>query len=412
MSIINELTNHVDTIREPLSKDSLVTPDRVLQILDTRAKYQTGVATGGFNLSYLRETPEVIFYRGTDRLEASEADPKTTAIIVPWTNMMAPIQFSGTDLEETLGIRSAQMLREDYSIRDMGEQRYVFTDFIMSRAAGTAASIQTARVQALWGGTAKIQQVDADRLPTTLPEIFDPDTGLYGEPKDALGRFEDGHPWSGTDKFGLSEDFKMVPRVWNVREADGTAGTTTNGKLDREDDNSFQSFYDACAQYSAVVPGTKIGICNNATFTQLALRYSETGNAYKFPTIVGTDQWRLQVRSVLIEDIYFIYDPYMPKDDEIWVLHIGDQNAGNGTVFPFYWDPSATIPELLRREQEMALRDIPDGMVWGMRRDIPFYIDDFERFAGRADAIGAWERLKWMLVAREPWCNMVLRGLT
>lgn len=287
MSIINQLTNHVDTIREPLSKDSLVTPDRVLQILDTRAKYQTGVATGGFNLSYLRDTPDVLFYRGTDPLEASEADPQTTAIIVPWNNMMAPIQFSGTDLEETLGVRTSQMLSENYNIREMGDQVYVFTDFIMSRASGTAVSIQTARVQSLWGGTAKIQQVDQDRMPTTLPEIFDENTGLYGEPKDALGKFEAGHPWAGDNKFGLSEDFKMVPRVWNVRESDGTAGTTTNGKLDREDDNSFQSFYDACAQYSAVVPGTKIGICSNSVFTQLALRYSETGNAYKFPTLVG-----------------------------------------------------------------------------------------------------------------------------
>ena len=111
------------------------------------------------------------------------------------------------------------------------------------------------------------------------------------------------------------------------------------------------------------------------------------------------------MRSVLIEDTYFISDPYMTDDNAIYVLHIGESDA-SGTVFPFYWDPNSSISELMRREQDMALRDIPDGLTFGSRRDIPFYMDKFERFAGRADAVGAWERLKWMLVCTEPWCQL------
>ena len=411
MSIINQLSNHVRTIQAPLSKMSLRTSDRVLQILDTRAKYQTGIATPGYSLDYLRETPEVVFYRGTDRLEAQEADPQITRIVVPWTNMMAPLQFSGTDLEETVGLRSDQMTDDNYSLSEVNNDSvYMFSNFIMTRAAGTASAVQQARVSALWGQDAKIAAVDADRLPTTLPEIFDPSTGLYGEPVDALGEFEEGHIWAGENKFGKSKPTKMTPRVWDVTYPEGRSGTgtqATDGTLGDRNDR-FNSLYDCLAQYSQIVPGMKLAVCNNKVFRELGLRYAQLGTSgespYMYPTVTG-DRWSLRVRSVQIEDTYFIADPYMTDDSAIYVLHLGE-GEGGGTIFPFYWDPNSSIPELMRREQEQALREIPDGLTFGTRRDIPFYLDKFERFAGRADAVGAWERLKWMVVCTEPWCQL------
>lgn len=422
MSILNQLSNHVGTIQAPLSKLALRTPDRVLQILDTRAKYEAGVATAGYDLSYLRDTPEAMFYRGSDRVEAQEADPQVDRIIVPWTNMMAPLQFSGTDLEETVGMRSDRMTDDDYSLAEMNnDSRYMFINFVMTRAAGTASGIQQARVDAQWGNDTKIQLADGSRMPITIPQICDPNTGLYGEPVDALGEFEPGHPWAATDEttkatnFGRSRSYKMTPRHWNIQEDDGTAGTSNDGNTRGERNNRFNSLYNCISEYSQIVPGTKIAICNNRVFTQLALRYAQVGEGgeapYKYPTLVGNDQWRMQVRSVLMEDVYFISDPYMTSETEIYVLHIGDQGAGNGTVFPYYWVPDVDIPELLRRETEMALRDIPDGMVWGGRRDVPFYLDKFRVFDGRADMVGAWQRLKYSIVATEPWCNMLIDGL-
>lgn len=425
MSILNQLSNHVRTIQAPLSKMSLRTSDRVLQILDTRAKYQTGVATPGYSLDYLRETPEVVFYRGTDRLEAQEADPQITRIVVPWVNMMAPLQFSGTDLEETVGLRSDQMTDDNYSLAEVNNDSvYMFSNFIMTRAAGTASAVQQARVSALWGQDAKIASVDSDRLPTTLPEIFDPSTGLYDEPVDALGEFEEGHVWAATDKttkatrFGESLAYKMTPRVWDVTRDNGvgtavagrTQGTALLGNDAAGRDARFQSLFAALSRYSQIVPGRKLAICSYRRFEELGLRWSKQGSGgqqpYMYPTVTGAT-WSLQVRSVQIEDTFFISDPYMMEDDAIYVLHLGEGDSG-GTVFPFYWDPTSSIPELMRREQEMALREIPDGLTFGTRRDIPFYMDKFERFAGRADAVGAWERLKWMLVCTEPWCQLRL----
>ena len=421
MSIVNDLNNHVGEIRTGLRKDSLKTPDRLLQILDSHAKYQTGAATEGYSFSHLRRTPKVTFYRGADRYEAAEADPTTTRLIVPWANVMCPIEFLGTDLEETVGMTADDMTDDGYSLAGMREdQQEVFMDFVKGRVTATAAAMQNGRVNVLWGNDANIQYVSADRLPTSIPEIFDPETGLYGEDKDALGTFEKGHPWADNYAFGRSENFLMTPRVWDLAKDDGGSADAAAGTamgttaVDISLDENFESLYHCISQYSQIVPGTKVAICDNAVFTKLALRYAkaEGSMANKFPTLVGTDRWQLTVRSVLIEDTYFISEPYKTaSDNSIFVIHVGDRGANEGTLFPFYWEKEMSISELMRSEQEMMLRDIPDGLTWGPRRDVPFYMDKFTRFAGNADAVGSHERLKWMLVCTEPWCQLLINNV-
>ena len=427
MSIINDLSNHADTIRQGLSTLSLRTPDRVQQILDTRARYKTGVAGTGFSLTYLQDTPNVMFYRGADRLEAQEADPTTTQIIVPWTNLMAPVQFTGTELEETRGLRSDRMTDENYSLSDMGtDDRLVFIDYVMSRTAATASRIQNARVQTLWGKDAGLATVSADRKPLSLPGLFDDSTGLYGEPVDALGKFESGHPWAEDNAFGASKAYKMAPRVYYFNDASTTtrgsnrtlpnplslsdpAKTTGTDGEQLTPDQKFQRLYEIISEFAQVVQGTKLAICDNSVFSKIAFEFKDSD---RYPMLVGTDQWRFTIRCVQMEDTYFISDPNKSRDDNsIEVLHIGDQD-GSGTIFPFYWDPGMSVSDSMQRQNEYMMMDVPDGMAFGPRRDIPFYIDKFSRFDGMADAIGTNERLKYMNVCTEPWCQLQIRQIS
>ena len=438
--ITNELTNHADWIRNQLSRQSLAVPDRLLGILDTRARYKTGVAGTGFSLNYLADTPNVLFYRGADRLEAQENEPSTTQIIVPWTNMMVPVQFTGTELEETRGLRADVLTDENFSLRDMGtDDRLIFLDWIMSRTAATASALQTARVQTLWGKEAKIANPGAvDRQPINVKDIFDDTTGLYGEPISALGKFEAGHPWAEDYAFGASKAYKMSPRVFYFNDvtADGASAnkgstdaaeagaalslraesqnhTNPANNIERGEDLSparkFQRLYEIVSELSQVVQGTKLAICDNSLFTSIAFEFKDSD---KFPMLVGTDQWSYTIRSVQIEDTYFISDPNKPQsDNSIDIYPIGEAD-GTGYIFPFYWESGMSVSESMQRQNDYMLRDVPDGMTFGSRRDIPFYIDKFTRFPGMADAIGTNERLKWMLVVTEPWAMCQIRKIT
>lgn len=420
MAITNELSNHVGEIRAGLMKESLITPDRTLQLLDTRARFKTGAAGAGFSFSHLRNTPDVQFYTGADQLQATEFNPKTNRLIVPWANCLSPIQFYGTDLNQMVGLTTAQMMKDDYRMSDMAEdQQIVFMDQLKNASIASASGIQNARVQVLWGREGKYQAASADRLPTSLPELFDDTTGLYGEDIDALGDFEKGHPWESDYAFGASKKTLMTPRVWYLNDDEGANTGTKVATAEQANaqsissDEGLQRLYDCISAFSQVVPGTKVGICDVRTFSSLALKYAKNmGNNTPsgYPSRVGTDRWSISVKSVQIEDTYFISDPFKSADDEsIFVIHLGDTGGVPGTVYPFYWESALSLPELLKRETEQMLRDIPDGLTWGMRRDVPFYMDEFMRFAGNADAIGTVLRLMWMLICTEPWCQLAIR---
>ena len=181
MSITNELTNHVDTIRRGLLTLSLRSSDRILQILDTRARY-TDAPGSGYSFTHLRDVPKALFYRGTDRYEAAESNPKTTQLVIPWTNLMVPIQFSGTDLEEMLSIKANKLLSDNYSMQDMGaDKRNMFLNLMEDHVTAAAAGIQSSRISCLWGRSEGLYLVDPSRLPISLKDIFDETTGLYGK---------------------------------------------------------------------------------------------------------------------------------------------------------------------------------------------------------------------------------------
>ena len=414
MSITNELSNHVGTIESGLMKEALITPDRVLQLLDTRAKFRAGIPGEGFSFAHLRNTPDVQFYTGGDQLQATEFAPKTTRIKVPWANALSPVQFFGTDLNQMAGLTTRQMLREDYQLRNLADnQQIVLMDMLDNAATASASAIQSARVNQTWDRPGKYLSATADRLPMNLMDLFDPSTGLYGEPKKALGKFEEGHPWSGANKFGKSEDFLMTPRVWKLNDADGGGTATTNTSIST--DSGFQRLFDCISRFSMVVSGTKVAICDVQTFSSLALKYAQnTGGNYPsgYPSRIGGDRWKIEVNSVQIQDTYFISDPNKAADNTIFVLHIGERDGRNGTVYPFYWVPDTTAGELMKRELDYMLRDVPDGLTWGPRRDIPFYMDEFSRFRTNADAIGSLVRLMWMLICTEPWCQLRIENVS
>ena len=424
MSIINQLSNSVGAIRDGLQLLSLETPDRILQILDTRARYQSGVAGEGFSFTHLRDTPQVTYYTGADRTQESENDPKTTRIIVPWANMSAPVQFLGTDLHKTVGLTTTDLLEDAGELNRMREDdSLVFIDFVRQQVEATAFSLQQARVNTLWGKDAGINSVSADRLPISLPDIFDETTGLYGESVDALGDFEPSHVWAEDYAFGYSTKKLMTPRIWNFEWEQGggtlkdgdkvasgaTAGQargilTSTGELDN---NAFQDLQQLITAYSQVVQGMKIGICNNTTFNALAIGFR--GDQY--PEI-RLDKWDYTVKCVQIDSVYFISDPSKSATDTtIDIIHIGANGTNQATVFPFYWNPRRTVRSELERRISMRMKDIPDGLSFGARREIPWYMDMFSRFEGLNDAVGTRLRLMMMLICTEPWMQCQIRNI-
>ena len=64
--------------------------------------------------------------------------------------------------------------------------------------------------------------------------------------------------------------------------------------------------------------------------------------------------------------------------------------------------------ESIQRENDYMLMNVPAGMDFGATREVPFYMDDFRAFEGNADAVGTHQRLKYMMVCTEPWCQMYI----
>ena len=433
MSIVNDLNNHVDVLRHPLRTMSLRTPDRILSALLTRTRFKTGVAGAGYSLTYLRNSPSVVFYRGMDTYEATDTDPRTTQIIASWSNVMAPVNFAGTELEETLGLRSQRLTRVDYGLGQMSdESRLVFLNYISTGFKATAAGLMTALTMAWHGRSEKIASgMFEDRMPMSRKQLFDDSTGLYGQSRDALGEFESGHPWArtgedteataagGATRFGRSLPYKMVPRRWDFSNGDGRStalGTrfaslvsgraTLGGGTPAENDVAFHQLYGVLSEYNMVVPGTKLAVMSNQAFQSIAHRFIDS---QKYPLLMGTDKWQYSVTCFKIEDVYVMADPNKLEDEaSIEVYHIGDVGAENGTIFPFMWNPDVTVRESIERENDYMLMDVPAGMDFGAQRDIPFYMDDFAAFEGNADAIGTHQRLKYMMICTEPWCQLVI----
>lgn len=441
MSIISDLSNHVDVIREGLTTLSLDVPDRLLQILDTRARYKTGVAGAGFSFTHLRNSPDVTYYTGADRDESSENDPTTTQIIATWCDAMVPMQFVGTDLQQTLGMTTAEMTRDGYGLGDMSSNdRLMFMNFVESQAEVTAYSIQAARVNSLWGKSAGIAMTDENRLPVSLPDIFDQDTGLYGEDRNVLGGFERQHPWHGDGAFGSSRDALMVPRLWDfayengyngenvtvagrtatrVRQLPADGSSTPRGVLSADeargilnpdgtlDENAFHDLQRLITEFSQIVPGTKVAICNNETFSALAIGFRGDNQP-----MINLDKWEYTIKCVQIDSCYFISDPQKSVDSTtIEIYHIGSNGGNQGSIFPFYWDPGANVRETMMSKVDAKLRDVPDGLTFGPRRRIPLRMDPFTRFEGMADAVGARMRLSYMIIVMQPWMQCQLTGI-
>lgn len=428
--ILNQLSQYVNNMREGLTTLTLDVPDRLLTILETRSRYKTGVATPGYDWTHLRNSPDLMFYTGGDRDQSSENDPEVRTIMETWKDAMLPMQFLGTDLQQTVGIRAAKLTEEGYMLRNMADNdRSVLLDFIGTQMELTAYSLQAGRVNSLWGRSNGIQMTNRDRLPLSIPQLFDQESGLYGEAPGVLGGFERQHIWHGDGAFGSSADDLMLPRLWDFayeRGYNGTthavagrtataleqqpaAGGTTRTALNGEargilladgtlDENTFQDLHQVVTQYSQVVPGRKIAICNNETFSALAIGFRGDNQ----PT-VNLDKWSYGIRCVQIDDVYFISDPNKsPDSTTIEIYDIGSEGGSRGTLFPFYWDSGASVRRAMQAKVDSKLRDVPDGLTFGPRRRIPIDVDPFTRFEGMADAVGTRLRLSYMIICTHP----------
>lgn len=443
MAILNDLSNHVDWIRDGLTTLTLDIPDVLQQVIDTRARYKTGVQGSGFSFTHLRNSPDVTYYTGADRDQSSENDPETIQIIIDWTDMMVPVQFLGTDLQKTVGIQANDLLRADSSLSGMADDdRLMFLDFIESQLEVTAYAIQQARVNVLWGRTIGVQMANVDRLPMSVPDLFNQETGLYRQPREILGGYERQHVWGGGHyRWGASLNFLMVPRVFDFAYTDGgkaaytannsgepvAAGTTetlakntpnrahtgsgssrdalnagqARGILNPDgtlDEDAFQVLQSAISSFSQVVPGRKLAICNDETFSALAIGFR--GDQY--PQI-QLDRWEYTIDSIRIGSVTFVSDPNKtPDSTTIEIFHIGDNEGNRGSFFPFYWDPGASLRARMRAKIDNKIRNVSGAPTFGTRRKIPVRMDDFGRFEGWADAVGTRLRLSSMNVCTNP----------
>ena len=181
--------------------------------------------------------------------------------------------------------------------------------------------------------------------------------------------------------------------------------------IDEQDEN-FDKLVEIVNRYSEVVPGTKVAICDTQVFSRLSTYFKDSD---KFPLLVGNDKWSFTINCVVIQDVYFMSDPNKPiSENSIDVLHIGDLGASGmeaGTIYPFYWRSGDSVRQNMQTKVNEMLSKPPGGMEFGPRREIPIDMDDFERFAGMADAVGSHLRLKYMLICTEPWCQLQIRQI-
>ena len=386
--ILNQLTNHVREIILALRKEYVEVPDYIAQILDSYSRYQYGVAGHSVSIPAILNRGRARYYNGLDKAEDVEQNTLVERHFAHWKHLAIDVVAVGTQLKQTVGITTTQMVQQNYSLGHMNrENMYMLLNLLKSEYITAAAGLQGKKVTGLHGHYETLNENEAQRQPENLDDLFDENGSFHGIEPSALGEWDNDHTWGrrplsnvGTDK---ERKYRHRPVTRDItKEQDGTTARTGD-----DIKPTIKNLEPLLRRYGMVVKGPKLGYMWDEGFSHLALDALDK-NLNLPQLILGGAGYEYDMDCVKIAGTTIISDPNA-KVGELRIMHVGNPGLEDGTVFPLYYDPLAQPADFIAKEAAMlsANRGRPKGMSFGRPREVPYQGTEWVRSTQHEDAI-------------------------
>lgn len=411
--IVNQIANHVREIVLALRTEYLDVPDHLCAILDSYARYKTGAMGAGVSIPVLTRRGSARYYRGLDEEQALEKNEEVIRHFAYFSDMSAPIVMDGPTLSRTTGLRTAQLISQNYTLGHMSknDRLMLLNQFRTSYEAG-ASAVQARKVSGLHGHYVSLED-DNEELaaPETLEQAFDPTGEWHGIDPNALGSWPAEHPF-GRDDGGIvgthpnnngDNKYKHCPQTVDAvvdayntytSNTDVAHGAEISDLSDLSGATSLIKYLDrVLRKFALCVRRKKIGYCSSDVFTEAVAEILNKN--LNVPSVtMGGYGWDYDIDCINIAGTKIIADPNA-EHGTLRVLEVGDPNMNNGTVFPFYWDPegdpATEIRQLAKAKSDMMGR--PKALDFGQMRETPYYADEWGRNPRYNDAVASKIRL-------------------
>ena len=392
MAILDEMTNMVSPqMIAGLQTDHITAPCPTSMLLDSFMRKKTGPAGNGVSLTDLIEQGDGRFYTGLDPVEARHSNEGTVQHFEQWVNGQWDVVLAGTQLENVLGMRTRSVIESGKGFRDFPTpQRLTLINLVKMRYEQAAVAGKNDMARVRWG--IHIEGDRLDRMPISLPQVFDKDGELHGLGPDGLGEFDAGrHPWGDDPPNTDNSKLRHRPQVFHNN---GTSRTVSKAVLDNP----------AYAMMS-VVSGFWLAPMHRDLFATLQNEF--IGND-QGPLLIGAYMYEHAIECIKYHNAFYYVDPRAPED-EVYHIHIGMTDGRGGSYFPLWWDEmeSVTLEQMITGKTA----DLPRGVPMGGQMRQPWGDMGWSRSDRYADAIYTDLLAKYMDVCPYRWKHYTVQDL-
>lgn len=387
--ILNTLANHVQPILTDMRYEFLEVQNVIVDILDAFARYKTGERSDSISLSaMLNRNPAFFYGTGTDQRFEVPDNLKTARFFPKWKKMYADVPLDGDTLKAVHGVNLSEIIEMGVTENPPDRStKYKIGNYAYNSMTATAAGLADKKLASTHGHYQMLDEREEAWKPESLDDMFNPTGDWHGVAPEGLESWDSAHvfgrnPISNVNNAGaITTDtsanpellYRNRPQVYQF--ADNTEPSITN--LDP-----------ILRRYGQVVGGLKLGYCDADLFSTLAADYRDK-NRMILPTLeVGGFGWSYEVDHVNIAGTDIICEP-QAKPNVIRVLHLGTRNADNGTVFPYYYDPSADESDYIKMKAAMLTMNPdmrPKGKNFGVPRPTPYHVSEWDRASSQINA--------------------------
>ena len=401
MAITDEMTNMVNPhLLGGLQTQHLMSPTPTCNILSGFLRKKMGAAGNGAKITDLIEQGDGRFYRGLDTAENRRSNEGTVAHFEEWSNLQEDIVLAGTQLQEVLGMNTADVVKADTSLSNFPESdRLTMINLAAMRSEQAAISGIADVDRAFWG---EYLPNDArNRMPLTIDQVFDETSPLHGiGPKD-LGEWEAGKQvWANDPPNTDNDKNRHIPQIFHNS---GTNRTLT-----------WDLLIEPNILMSANVAGSWIAPVHPELFNKLASDVTSSGlisQNDRVPMYTG-NRWQYRVDSFKFYNSYYYVEQRAPKNS-IRHIHVGQNNGQGGSFFPLAWvakQDNVDITSLITAPDPTPnIQGLPMGTgssTW------PWFTQEWVRSERYANAIYCELELKYMWLCLYRWKQFEIRDLS
>lgn len=390
MAILDDFLVMTESYHLPYVATHVRTYSAMANTLMSMARFKMGEAGEGIAITDAIDNPTGRFYKGFDGGGQRQDVPIHRRHFEEWANYQVPVTIAGTFLENNFGMTTRSLLQGNRSLSSFPRGIVDKTiNYVGSRTYAAHRAGLGDCVRAMWGNL--LASDTFDRMPVSLPTIFDETATLHGLGPAGLGVFKSGQDTWGASAPGQASLNVHVPRVF---DNSGTPRTIAKDIL--------QAAQDQMA--GKITSGWWLGPTHPPLFTTLKTEFDA-----QIQVPMGVPQFVHRIGGVVLNRAIYFPDANAPTT-RINHLHIGeDADDPEAGAFYCFWVPPEQ--EGLFEELEEQLAIDPNLTQFGGMPRIPYYSQEWSRDPDAADAISTALQKKYQLISTYRWKHFSVRDL-